>query len=168
MFCKAIYFKFWSGYWEDLFPKEYPGPMPFFPGCARVRTGGGPAFGGGARLPIQLALRYRVIVGQRIAQMGTGRTCDISRTGVLFEPESMLDTGSSVELFIDWPAPYHGKEPMALLVRGTIIRFEDNRAALKVLYHDFIPFLATQTLEAAPIDIQLNAPRAPRTKRKAD
>jgi hypothetical protein len=92
------------------------------------------------RFPSKLSLKYEVILGRRIARFGSGKTCNISSTGVLFQSDSALEEGSSVELLINWPAPYQGKQPMHLLIRGQIVRVEDGkRAALKVQYHCFVP-----------------------------
>ena len=101
----------------------------------------------GARLPMRLPLQYRVISEKAVAKTGAGQTCNLSRTGVLFESDAALHEGNSVELLIEWPAPFHGEEPMRLLMCGTVTRHEDVRAALKVVYYDFLPSHAVETLK---------------------
>jgi hypothetical protein len=89
-----------------------------------------------------------VIADKTVSRVGKGLTCNVSKTGVLFESDAYLHEGNSVEVLIDWPVPFHGEEPMQLLMCGTVIRFEENRVAVKVVHYDFIPSDVVRTMSA--------------------
>ena len=44
-----------------------------------------------------------MLYGQRIAETGTGKTQDISSSGVWFTTENMLAPGMPIELSMTWP-----------------------------------------------------------------
>ena len=91
------------------------------------------------RLPIELAVRYRVFRGKRTVT-GSGTTLNMSSSGILFtteSAESALRRGERVELSVSWPALLHGRIGLNLIVVGYLVRVEGKRAAMIIHGYDF-------------------------------
>ena len=97
----------------------------------------------------------------------------MSSAGVLFEPDTALATGSTVELSIDWPVLHDGKQHMELVLCGTIVRLENARVALRVTHHAFTPYRPSEAFEdttsVAPLGTNASKPcvRPRETRRMA-
>src|SRR3981081_3816413 len=80
------------------------------------------------RLPIERDVRYTVIVGKRkVAQVGLGKTLNISSAGVLCTTECALREGVSVELAVNWPALLKNSLPLKLVIIGHVVRPEETQ-----------------------------------------
>ena len=96
------------------------------------------AFGGEERrrkkrFPIERAIRC-------IPKTGAtryGRTVDISSTGVLFAVEDPPSLGQSVELTVDWPVRLNGETHLKLVILGSVIRREPDRAAVAIAHREY-------------------------------
>lgn len=89
------------------------------------------------RYPIQLELRYKVVVRNRPPIQGTGRTLNISSGGVLFSGDQPLPTGAFVELSVNWPMMLQAKCPLTLLIVGRVVRCQDRNVAVKLNRYEF-------------------------------
>jgi hypothetical protein len=92
------------------------------------------------RFPMAWHVRYRVVGGGAARVLGTGKTVNISSSGILFRADQVLAQGVSLELDLDWPAKLDGKISMKLSVRGRIVRSDEGDHALvglKVDRHEF-------------------------------
>jgi hypothetical protein len=89
------------------------------------------------RFNIEQGLRYKLLYGSRIAESGTGRTVNISSSGVWFTTESMLSTGLPVELSMTWPARLNDVCPMKLMIYGCVVRSDRDGAALAIERYEF-------------------------------
>jgi hypothetical protein len=95
------------------------------------------------RYPIALDLQYKILKGRTVEHLGGGRSLNISRGGVLFEPNDfpeisdIADESGTIELAIDWPLLLNKVCAMKLVVRGRIVRRETKRLALKIDKHEF-------------------------------
>ena len=89
------------------------------------------------RYPLNLAVRYSVagLVG-RIAQ-GSGRTIDISSSGLSFTSDKPLSIGQGLDLFIDWPVQLDGDVQLQLVVSGVVVRVAGAVTALQIGRHEF-------------------------------
>jgi hypothetical protein len=104
------------------------------------------------RLPLCFPLRYKVLTLTGIAHVGGGQTCNVSSAGVLFQPDTDLAKGSTVEVAIDWPVLYRGRQHLELVLSGTIARLDDGRAALRISQYEFTPYRSsTDFATAAPM-----------------
>jgi hypothetical protein len=85
-----------------------------------------------------LEFRYRVLSADgRPGRCGTGRTSDISSTGVHVSTVRRLPLGKGVELSISWPLLLDGQCPLNLVVTGTVVRAEDTCAAIRIYRYKY-------------------------------
>jgi c-di-GMP-binding flagellar brake protein YcgR len=89
------------------------------------------------RFPIVRELRYRVLGGRENSPWGSGRTLDISSTGVLFSAETPLPAGKRLELSISWPAQLDGKCAMKFVARGRVKRCRGTEVAIAIDKYEF-------------------------------
>jgi hypothetical protein len=68
---------------------------------------------------------------------GSGQTLNASSGGILFESSCPLNEGVELELAIDWPGSAGGSAGLALWLTGTVVRVEQNRAAVAIARHAF-------------------------------
>lgn len=92
---------------------------------------------GADRFPIERDVRYKVLNKKNIDEMGTGKTVNMSSSGILFTSEHLLLPGKRLEVAINWPAQLNNKTPLKLVARGRIIRFEDGSAAMEIQQYEF-------------------------------
>jgi hypothetical protein len=98
------------------------------------------------RFPIELPARYTVI-GQRPIE-GTGWTVNLSSHGALIESSQELSAGASVRVVIEWPVLLGNVRPLALHIRGKIVRSEQGLVAVAFSSYELRtqPKLPNQTL----------------------
>ena len=89
------------------------------------------------RFQIDQEVRYKTLYGQRIAEMGVGRTRNISSGGVWFSTESMLTSGMPVELSMNWPVLLNDSCPMKLMIYGCVVRSNERGAAVAIERYEF-------------------------------
>lgn len=90
-----------------------------------------------ARFPIRCELQFKTSNKRFAILTGTGRTVNISSSGLLFESNSNLPLGSCLELSIEWPVRLNEKCLLRLIAKGRIIRQNDRQLAVKVLRYEF-------------------------------
>src|SRR5690349_20644858 len=89
------------------------------------------------RFPIEREVRYRLLSKRHGQEEGTGKTVNISSTGVLFSTDDSLTPGKRLELFISWPAQLDNKCQLQLVARGRVARLEQGRAAIEIQQYEF-------------------------------
>jgi hypothetical protein len=89
------------------------------------------------RYNLILDLRWKLVRRRKVLDSGSGRTLDLSSSGVCFEAGRSLPVGLNVEISISWPALLHNIAPMQLVVSGKIIRADGGRAAVRMVQHEF-------------------------------
>jgi hypothetical protein len=89
------------------------------------------------RFTIELAVKYRVLDENYPAQSGTGRTVNISSSGIWFTTEAPLRANLPVELSMNWPALLNDVCPMKLVIFGTVVRSDEKGAALAIGQYEF-------------------------------
>jgi len=99
------------------------------------------------RFGIEQTLRYRLLYGSRVTESGTGRTLNISSSGVWFTTEGVLGTGLPVELSMSWPVRLNDVCPMKLMIYGCVVRSDQSSAALAIERYEF----RTQSTAAIPL-----------------
>jgi hypothetical protein len=89
-------------------------------------------------MPIMREVHYRVLATpQKVTQVGSGTTLNMSGKGVLFTTESILIKGELVELAVSWPALLNGVVPLKLVVQGCLVRIEEKQAAIAIERYEF-------------------------------
>jgi hypothetical protein len=99
------------------------------------------------RFGIEQGLRYRLLYGNRVAECGSGKTINISSSGVWFTTEGTLSAGLPVELSMSWPARLNDVCPMKLMIYGCVVRSGQDGAALAIERYEF----RTQSSSAIPL-----------------
>ncbi len=89
------------------------------------------------RFQIEQEVRYKMLYGQRIAETGTGKTSNISSSGVWFTTDSMLTTGMPIELSMNWPVLLNDSCPMKLMIYGCVVRSNEKGAAVAIERYEF-------------------------------
>src|SRR3954471_9030010 len=89
------------------------------------------------RFHIEQEVRYKMLYGQRIAETGTGKTLNISSSGVWFTTENMLTSGMPVEVSMNWPVLLNDSCPMKLMIYGCVIRSSEKGAAVSIERYEF-------------------------------
>jgi c-di-GMP-binding flagellar brake protein YcgR len=90
-----------------------------------------------ARYGFVTSLRYRAFRQAAITTSGSGQSIDMSAGGMAIGIEKVLEPGIEVELVLDWPGLYQGRQRMRLFVWGEVVRGDDSKTALRILTHEF-------------------------------
>jgi hypothetical protein len=89
------------------------------------------------RFPIEREIRYRVLSKRTNQDAGTGRTVNMSSSGLLFTTDRMLLPGRRLEVSVSWPVQLDHKCALKLIARGRVVRCEAGMAALEIQQHEF-------------------------------
>ncbi len=89
------------------------------------------------RFPIEREVRYKVLSKRSADEAGSGRTVNMSSSGVLFTSQHFLIPGKRVEVSISWPAQLNNTTNLKLVARGRVVRCEDGQAALEIQQYEF-------------------------------
>lgn len=89
------------------------------------------------RYAIEREVKYRLLSGHQIAETGSGKTLNISSSGVSFTSEQSLQVGSIVELSVSWPALLNNSCAMKLMVFGRVVRSEGGVCAMTIERYEF-------------------------------
>src|ERR1051325_8248783 len=89
------------------------------------------------RYGLGLELRWKLVRRRKVLEFGTGKTVDLSSSGIRFDAGRQLPLGLNVELSIAWPALLHNVAPMQLFATGRIVRVDGAQAAIHIVQHEF-------------------------------
>lgn len=92
---------------------------------------------GSDRFPIEREVRYKVLSKRSNEEAGSGKTINMSSSGVLFTAEHLLIPGKRIEVAISWPAQLNNTTPLKLVARGRVVRADDGCAALEIQQYEF-------------------------------
>ena len=88
------------------------------------------------RYELHLPLQYQLLAGNG-ELAGSGRTRNLSSSGIAFEVEGELQIGAYVELAIQWPVALDGNVPLKLVVRGEVVWHAAGWAAIRTTRCEF-------------------------------
>lgn len=88
------------------------------------------------RYPIHEVVEYRV-GRKRAALRGTGKTVDISSSGMLFTAQHRLPVGQMVEVAVNWPVLLDGVCGLKLVAAGVVIRANEEAVAVRISRYEF-------------------------------
>ncbi len=108
------------------------------------------------RYEIDLDLRIIATEPGGVARIGSGRSCNLSSGGVLFESAAVFPVGAHVELWIRWPVPLERNRPLTLIASGIVVRKHDALYGLSLVRHEFSARHYQDFLERVP-DLQIAA-----------
>lgn len=89
------------------------------------------------RFVMEREIRFRVLDQDQIIAVGSGKTFNLSSSGVAFATEHVLPPGSFIELSIAWPALLENRCPLQLIGFGRILRCENGVVASTIEQYEF-------------------------------
>jgi hypothetical protein len=89
------------------------------------------------RYRVAIDVTYQLMAKGRIIESGSGRTVDMSSSGILMTTEKVLPTGAQIKLFVAWPAKLNHQTALNLYVLGRILRSDGNCTAITIRHHEF-------------------------------
>lgn len=101
------------------------------------------------RYPLGMELRYNVAGWPGPLATGLGRIVDFSSSGLRFLADKPLQSGTRIELSVDWPPVLDGGVRLQLVVSGTVVRTRGTETAVQLLHHEFRTRGAGQKLARA-------------------
>lgn len=87
------------------------------------------------RFQLALAVEYKLL--GRGDRTGSGKTRNISSTGVLIEVADRQPLSGSIELVVTWPCVLDGVCALKLLMKGRIVRNEGQGIAIQSRQYEF-------------------------------
>ena len=89
------------------------------------------------RFPLNLEVRYSVAGRRGPDEQGSGRTIDMSSSGLSFTADRPLSIGQKLDLSIDWPVLLDGDVQLQLVSSGGVVRTTRAVTALRIERHEF-------------------------------
>lgn len=89
------------------------------------------------RFPIEQEIRYRAVARKQQEEFGSGKTVNMSSSGILFEAGEDVAPGKQLEVSVSWPAQLNNRTPLKLVARGRVVRVDEGRAALEIQHYEF-------------------------------
>jgi hypothetical protein len=90
-----------------------------------------------SRFPLRLGVRYRILSGGPLL-IGVGRTVNMSSCGLLIATEEVkVNTGSRLQVTVDWPTLLHGTTPLQLIVSCRVTRSLPEEFAVELDQYQF-------------------------------
>jgi hypothetical protein len=103
----------------------------------RLLTGVEPERRRSIRFPMNLEVRYSVVGHRRPREDGSGRTIDMSSSGLSFTADTPLSIGQRLDMSIDWPVLLDGDVQLQIVASGVVIRTTGAVTAIRIERHGF-------------------------------
>ena len=104
---------------------------------SRLPQKAGPERRDAPRFPLSLAVRYTASAHRMPEEMGTGRTIDMSSSGLRFSSDRPVLIRQWGRVYIDWPVLLGGNIKLQLVLSGVFIRTNGPEVVLQIHKHDF-------------------------------
>jgi hypothetical protein len=88
------------------------------------------------RYPLSLEVRY-ASTGRGPVEAGSGRTVDLSSSGLIFTSDRPLQVGRKLDVAVDWPVPLDGCVQLQLIMSGVVVRVDGTATALEIRRYEF-------------------------------
>jgi hypothetical protein len=98
------------------------------------------------RYSLKLDLRYTAEAGHAPVTVGTGKTTNVSSSGLSFTGDTPLLAGQNVKVYIDWPVMLDGSVKLQLEIWGVVVRVDGTNFAIQIEKHHFKTRSARQRL----------------------
>ena len=93
--------------------------------------------GRSTRYPLVLEIRYTTTGLFVLQGAGTGRTIDMSSSGLRFAAHEPLPTGQAIEMLVEWPVMLEGDIRLHLALSGVVVRTHGTEVAVRIHHYDF-------------------------------
>ena len=91
----------------------------------------------GIRFPMDMEVRYSVVGNRRQAEIGSGRTIDMSSSGLSFTADTPLSIGQRLDMSIEWPVLFDGDVQLQIVASGVVVRTTGAVTAIRIERHGF-------------------------------
>ena len=88
------------------------------------------------RYALDLVVTYRTLKGWPVTT-GSGRTINMSSSGIAFSTADHLNIGTAIELSIGWPVLLNQNCLLKLVIEGHVVRSSNDSAAIIFKRHQF-------------------------------
>jgi len=88
------------------------------------------------RFPLALEVRYTVSGRRALRETGSGRTIDLSSSGLRFATQGPLEPGIKLDVAIDWPVLLNGGVQLQLVAKGEVVWSSGTETALRIQRHE--------------------------------
>jgi hypothetical protein len=119
----------------------------------RLLKGLDPDRRGNVRYPLNLEVRYTVVGHRGPAENGSGRTIDMSISGLSFTADRPLSIGQRLDLSIEWPVLLDGGVQLQLVTSGVVVRSAGAVLALRIARPEFRTKRAGLKVEPRPASV---------------
>jgi hypothetical protein len=89
------------------------------------------------RFGLSLEIGYTVVNRRAIVRTGSGRTIDLSSSGLSFTTDQPPLPGQKLEMSIDWPVLLDGAIRLQLVMSGIVVRTAKAATAVQIQRHEF-------------------------------
>ena len=86
---------------------------------------------------MNLEVRYSVVGRRGPVETGSGRTIDMSSSGMSFTADTPLPIGQTLDMSIDWPVRLDDDVQLQVVVSGVVVRSTGAVIALRIERHEF-------------------------------
>ena len=91
----------------------------------------------GTRFALSLGVSYAVLDRRAIVRTGSGRTIDLSSSGLSLTTNQPLLPGQNLDVSIDWPVLLDGAIKLQLVMSGIVVRADTTVIGLRIKRHEF-------------------------------
>jgi hypothetical protein len=88
------------------------------------------------RYPVELEVRYRTVATRHPVD-GTGRTLNMSSSGVFISSQNRINTDARIEVSIQWPFDLDGGIRLQMVAVGKVVRREELNFAVAFKAYQF-------------------------------
>lgn len=88
------------------------------------------------RFPLALEVRYTVSGRRALRETGSGRTIDLSSSGLRFATQGPLEPAIKLDVAIDWPVLLNGGVQLQLVAKGEVVWSSGTETALRIQRHE--------------------------------
>jgi hypothetical protein len=86
---------------------------------------------------VNLEVWYSVVGHRGPAENGSGRTIDMSSSGLSFTADTPLSIGQTLDMSIDWPVRLDRDVQIQLVASGVVVRATGAMTAVRIERHEF-------------------------------
>jgi hypothetical protein len=90
-----------------------------------------------ARFALNLEVSFTVAKRGVHGKSGSGRTLDLSSSGLSFITDVPLLTGEKLDVSLDWPVLLDGAIKLQLVMSGVVVRADATVVAMQIKRHEF-------------------------------
>ena len=103
----------------------------------RIPKDASPERRAGTRFGLSLEISYTVVNRRAIVRTGSGRTIDLSSSGLSFTTGQPPLPGQKLEMSIDWPVLLDGAIRLQLVMSGIVVPTAKAATAVQIQKHEF-------------------------------